>query len=256
MVPIPLTDIYPHHAEHWLVPAGTWRGRLLRKLLPRHLVLPLKFELHALKVRLHGREVVRRFRRADDLLVNIGCGGFGKPGWVNLDLVALEGVDCVYDCRTSLPFADASVRGIFCEHFFEHLDFVEEVPRFLAECRRVLKPAATIRLVVPDFERYLRAYVAGGWDELAELRSLDGERNDPHVGCRYGARMELVNVVFRQAHQHKFGYDFETLAVRLEEVGFRDVTRRSCGESRIPEICLDHPARAPESLYVEAVRAA
>jgi predicted SAM-dependent methyltransferase len=254
--PVPLTGVFPRFAEQNLDPRRGRFGRLLGRVLPRHVVAPLRFELHAARVRLGARAVERRLRGGRGLRVNLGCGDQGKPGWVNVDLYAAPGVNCLYDCRKRLPFADGAVVAIFCEHFFEHLDFTEEVPFFLDHCRRVLEPGGVLRIVVPDFERYLRAYVEGGWDELARIRPLEGgpeARHDPHVGCTYRARMELLNVVFRQAYQHKFAWDFETLAMLLERHGFREIERRSYGESRMPEICLDHPARASESLYVEAI---
>ncbi len=69
-----------------------------------------------------------RYKDASDLLVNLGAGNKGKPGWVNVDSYPFTGINCVYDCRKHLPFPDESVKGIFCEHFFEHIDYTEEVP--------------------------------------------------------------------------------------------------------------------------------
>jgi hypothetical protein len=66
--------------------------------------------------------------------------------------------------------------------------------------------------------------------------------------------MELVNVVFRQGHQHRFAYDFETLAALLGRSGFSQVTRRAFREGLCPEFCIDDPAHESHSLYVEAVR--
>jgi hypothetical protein len=66
--------------------------------------------------------------------------------------------------------------------------------------------------------------------------------------------MELINVVFRQWEEHKFAYDYETLALVLSQAGFRTIRQQSFGETLSPEICLDLERRASESLYVEAVR--
>ena len=70
--------------------------------------------------------VARRYREATNLKVNIGCGSRGRPSWVNVDCQALDSVNCVCDCRKVLPFPDNSVRLIFTEHFFEHIDYTEE----------------------------------------------------------------------------------------------------------------------------------
>jgi predicted SAM-dependent methyltransferase len=144
------------------------------------------------------------------------------------------------------------VKCIFCEHFFEHIDYTEEVPYFLSECHRVLKPGGVIRLIVPDIEKYLRAYSVGGWEDLSKIRPLKTNHTDYYGGSQYNTRMELINVLFRQGHEHKFAYDEETLEFVLRRYGFRTVLRQEFGRSMMPELCLDQPTRACESLYVEA----
>jgi predicted SAM-dependent methyltransferase len=101
-------------------------------------------------------------------MVNIGAGPAGKAGWVNLDGFRATGINCLCDARRRLPFPDGSVRGIFTEHFVEHLDYTEEVPDFISECYRALEPGGAIRIIFPDIEMYLKAYTAGGWEELRE----------------------------------------------------------------------------------------
>lgn len=189
-----------------------------------------------------------------DLLVNIGPGPYGKSGWVNVDIFKAEGIDCVYDCRKHLPFPDNAVRALFCEHVFEHIDYTEEAPHFLAECYRVLQPGGVVRIIVPDAETYLRAYCESGWERIAEVRQLGEDRYDPHHGGHYRTKMELINVLFRQGFEHKFLYDYETLSLLLEDAGFSQVNRRSFGESALDELKIDKSERASESLYVEAVK--
>jgi predicted SAM-dependent methyltransferase len=163
------------------------------------------------------------------------------------------GVNCVHDCRSNLPFANGSVRGIFSEHFFEHLDYIEDVPTFLDECRRVLAPDGVLRLIVPDGGSYLHAYAAGGWDGVTELRGLDGRHVDPWWGNTYDTPMEVVNAVFRQGVEHRYAYDAETLLLLLERHGF-DAVQSEFGTGQRPELVLDSADRASESLYVEARR--
>jgi len=228
--------------------------RTLERLLPRHSVAALRFELRAALVRLTSRGTRRRLRGRRGLVVNVGAGSQGRSGWENLDLVVCPGITAVWDCRTSLPFDDGAVRGLFTEHFLEHLDRDEEVPVFLGECRRVLEPGGTLRIVVPDMERYLRAYVEAGWDEVSRVRGLGDGHVDPFTGVPYRTKMELVNYVFRQkaSEPHKYGYDFSTLELFLKDAGFAEVESSRFGTSRSPEICLDQVMREPESLYVEA----
>lgn len=242
--------IYPEYGARVLERTGVcgW----ITRLIPLNVWTPFRYELSMARVRLSAAKMRKRFRNVRDLRVNLGCGGSGRAGWVNVDAVKSSGVDCLYDCRKNLPFPDGSVSCIFTEHFLEHVDYTEEAPYFISECLRVLKPGGVIRIVVADIERYLRAYCASGWDELSRLRPLDASREDYYVKCRYHTRMELINVVFRQGSQHKYAYDFATLEFLLRRYGFSEVLRQEFGKSLLPELAIDQPCRASESLYVEA----
>ncbi len=244
--------IYPDYGRR--IERSTGPKKLLNRLVPRHTLLPFWQELYAARVRLTSRNTRRRYAHSRELLVNIGAGDKGRPGWINIDVLKLPGVNCVYDSRKSLPFPDNSVKAIFCEHFFEHIDYTEEVPYFLSECYRVLMVEGVIRIIVPDIERYLHGYVAEGWDTLSALRPLDAERRDFYIGNRYNTKMELINVLFRQGHEHKFAYDYETLAFLLRRYGFDEVYKQDYGQSLMPELLIDTPQRATESLYVEAIK--
>jgi predicted SAM-dependent methyltransferase len=126
------------------------------------------------------------------------------------------------------------------------------VPHFLSECHRVLKKGGVLRLIIPDAEKYLRAYCNGGWDELERIRPLCPGHIDAHAHCKYNTPMELVNVIFRQGHQHKYAYDFETLHFLLHRYGFSEVVLQEYGTSLMPELRLDQASRASESIYVDA----
>lgn len=78
-------------------------------------------------------------------------------GWVNVDLIGLP-TDLVWDLRKGIPFPDESIDAIFHEHVLEHVTPIAILP-FLRECRRVLRTGGTLRVGVPDAERYIRDYV-------------------------------------------------------------------------------------------------
>ena len=238
--------------------------RLVRSILPhsarRHL-LPnyllsrdVAWESKALFRHYAGARKCRvHFANKTQLQVQIGCGNRRQDGWENLDLQRLAGV-WTWDCRRGLPFADNSVSVIFSEHVFEHLDRPRSSAPFLAECLRCLEPGGIIRLVVPDAELYLRAYMSRSWDEMVKARPLvpeNGGYNDAWLGERYTTRMEMVNAVFRQESEHKFAYDAETLMLDLRNAGFADVIRQEYGKSLSSTRMPDSPERASESLYVE-----
>jgi predicted SAM-dependent methyltransferase len=245
------SDIYPFYARQLADAKGA--RRLLLRLVPVHVWAVIRSEWHLAKVRLMSR-VTSTAHLGNRLLLNIGSGPDRRLGWVNVDIWPAPTIDVVYDCRKHLPFVAGSARCIFTEHFFEHLDYTEEVPSFLAECRRVLETRGVLRIVVPDAERYVRAYCSHGWTDMTALRSLGPDRSDPYLQGRYETKMELLNAVFHQGHEHKFAYDFETLAYLLKTAGFSQVIRQDFGKSIDVEYAIDRPERAPESLYVEAVK--
>ena len=245
-------DVFPFYGRRAAHCSG-WR-RLAAHLVPAQFADLVRFEWNALKVRLTRKLREGRYAALRDIWLNVGCGESGKEGWTNVDCFPCPSVNCLWDARHSLPFADHSVRGIFCEHFLEHLEYTREVPVFLSECHRVLKDGATVRFIVPDAERYLRAYVTGGWEALAAIRPLEDGHNDRWFGHSYSTRMELVNAIFHQGNEHRFAYDQETLCRALACCGFENVTVRAFGQSACPELLLDMPERATENLYVEGTK--
>lgn len=82
--------------------------------------------------------------------LNLGCGRDLKDGWINLDAVALPGVDVVADlarCATTpLPFEDGSIDEFLLSHLLEHIP--EPLP-LMQELWRVARPGAKMVIKVP-----------------------------------------------------------------------------------------------------------
>lgn len=91
-------------------------------------------------------------------LVNVGCGCRIHADWLNLDLHAAAPGVIVCDLTRGLPLTDGEADVIYSAAVLEHVRR-ENVPAFLAECRRVLKPGGYLRLAVPDFERQAKVYL-------------------------------------------------------------------------------------------------
>jgi predicted SAM-dependent methyltransferase len=231
---------------------GRWIRRRLR--LTHFLTELLRVESRATKLRLAGALLPwqwakrRRLQAMKGIFVNVGCGPFVLPGYVNVDLFRCAREVVPWDCRWGLPFADGAARGIRAEHFFEHLEAREEAPAFLADCLRVLEPGGVIRLIVPDVGRLLAAYCKGPDDRsgFQELGVPDPFPDD------LPTRMDVVNHAFHQWHEHRWGYDAETLMHRLLAAGFVDVRESAFRNSMLEELAADRDQHRPYSIYVEA----
>ncbi len=232
------------HLGAWLIP---------RLPVSSHVFNHIRLELNALRVRtLHRlhlgfRAKIRRLQQQRNLLVDIGCGPFGKPEWVNFDLFPHSNVTLAADCRRAIPLGDASCLGIHVEHFLEHLDTVDELKSFLQECYRCLQPEGVLRVIVPDAELYIRAYLEPGWNALNQI-GCGGDKPEAAFSCK----MEALNHVFHQGWEHYGGYDAESLTLVLRAAGFTQVTRCGWRTGDFSGGCIDREQHRPYSLYFEA----
>jgi predicted SAM-dependent methyltransferase len=149
---------------------------------------------------------------------NLGSGTFVKTGYLNVDL--FPGGDLTLDLRRGLPFESNCCERIISEHFFEHLEYPDVVGHLLQECCRVLKPGGELRISVPDTEWPLHDYALG---ENASYFEACRKNSWHPAYCK--SRIEHINDHFRQKGEHRFAYDFETLANTFREAGFVDVNR-------------------------------
>lgn len=215
----------------------------------------LRHEFRALRTRVlnalnpahHAR--VAHLRRQAGLKLNIGSGGRGLPGWVNIELKRAGDTTLCLDIRRRLPLKDGSVQWIFIEHVLEHMDFAQDLPRMLADWRRVMAPGGRVRIIVPDVRKYIEAYLSGdpeNWRALAW--------NPDEVARGEVMPMHILNHVFHQEGEHLFGCDFDLLAFALKRAGFSAVEQMDFQRSGDAALAIDRPEHKDYSLYVEAVR--
>ncbi len=110
---------------------------------------------------------------------NLYIGGAGRavPGYVNLDLFPMPGVDIAADAG-HLPFAANLFARVECDAVLEH---VRDPVQVMEEIRRVLQPGGYAHLVTPfchPFHEYPRDYrrftlnglkeISAGMDVVAE----------------------------------------------------------------------------------------
>lgn len=91
-------------------------------------------------------------------MVNIGCGTVFHSDWINLDLVSTNSAVKVWDLRKGFSFSNNSIDVCYSSHFLEHLS-QSEAAQVIHDCFRVLRQGGMIRLVVPDLEAVVHAYL-------------------------------------------------------------------------------------------------
>jgi predicted SAM-dependent methyltransferase len=175
-----------------------------------------------------------------DRYVNVGCGFNTDSHMVNLDYIWHRGVHICWDVTKALPWADGKMNGVFTEHCLEHIP-LNACAYALTEFRRILKPGASVRIVVPDAECYINLYRRAKAGESVEF-----PYHQPHEVTP----MMSVNRIF-QEFDHVFIYDEDTMGLLLKRAGFVNIKRETYMNGRDPKLLLDTKARSVESLYME-----
>jgi predicted SAM-dependent methyltransferase len=138
-----------------------------------------------------------------------------------------------------LPFEDSSVQCIFSSHFIEHLTFEESI-NFLKECYRVLRPNGILRIICPDIMIWVNKIYKGTDVNFFQTYkdSLDvdfWENSVYHIKDKVKTNTQVLNsMIFNWGH--KWMWDFESLKMELESVGFGSVEQMEHLKSNIGRI--------------------
>jgi SAM-dependent methyltransferase len=80
--------------------------------------------------------------------LNLGSGPDIRVGWVNLDRLALPGVDVVHDIEhLPLPFPNDAFDYVLCQDVLEHVDYIP----LLRDIWRIMRTGGTLHIRVPHF---------------------------------------------------------------------------------------------------------
>lgn len=81
--------------------------------------------------------------------LNLGCGNSSLAGYINADIIAVPGVDKIFDCNEfPYPFPENSFDEILCNNVLEHLD---NLARVMEELYRIGAPNCRILIFAPHF---------------------------------------------------------------------------------------------------------
>ena len=172
--------------------------------------------------------------------LNLGCGPHPAEGWVNADVKPAAGVQLVGDIRDGLQLPDGSMDVVVAIHFLQDLPW-PDIPKALAEMRRVLKPGGTLRLALPDLDRAIDAYRR---EDAAYFHVPDEDARS------VGAKL-VTQIIWYGSVRTPFNFQFASEL--LQDAGFERIRRCSFrhSDSGRPGITeLDNRER--ESLFVEA----
>lgn len=127
-----------------------------------------------------------------------------------------------HDCRKPLFFPDNSVDHILCSHFLEHV-FPAEAKMILIDFYRILRPNATLHVIVPDLELCAEEYLTG-------TSAGDPFAADKFVVGTLLSREERGSLIYRLLEffggfglQHRWMYDYSSLSNKLTAAGFKVV---------------------------------
>jgi predicted SAM-dependent methyltransferase len=195
----------------------------------------------------YGNDLRAHCHGRNGLLLNIGCGERVHPGWVNIDVKPRLGT-LYHNILDPLPIEDRTVAVIHAEHLVEHLEYGDAV-RFIAECHRILMPDGSMRVIIPDAEKYMNAYSKKDKVFFASLKYLGGSSEPlPTVNA-------ICNQAFHMGGDHRFCWDFETFSRVAQEIGFASIAVSFHNDGSIG-CCIDAQDwwRPIESLYINLSR--
>ncbi len=187
------------------------------------------------------------------LKLHLGCGADVRAGWINIDLMlkAPAGFDVnqpntaviSYDLRNGLAMLpEGCASYVFSSHFFEHLTYWHGL-QLMRDCYRALAPEGVFRIVLPDYAKFYRAYLAG---DRAFFEPLSYGLIEPQTATL----ADYMTYAIYQYGEHCTIYDEARLETVLRNIGFR-VTRVSDFQ---PEVDVDNELRRKYSLFFEAMK--
>ncbi len=139
--------------------------------------------------------------------LNFGCGRKPRQGWVNLDIVPLEGVDVIHDIFSfPYPFPDCSFEYILCSHVLEHVPQIvhgkDGLLSVIAELHRILEPGGKIEVRGPHprigiyyFNNPTHYRVITQWTFEGLVRKDPAHFVHYVTGCRF-SKMEVRDETF------------------------------------------------------------
>jgi len=156
--------------------------------------------------------------------LNLGCGVFYKPGYVNIDLSEKDVADEVQNVA-ELKFESNTVDVIEASHIIEHFDIIH-LPYVLAEWFRVLKPDGVLCIETPNLLK-----------SIITLKPKNYESKKLTYQFLFGIDYE--------GNSHKMGFTSRFLKKYLLSTGFTKISKqkqRSFNSEKSIRYCCRKPS--------------
>lgn len=157
----------------------------------------------------------------------MGCGHHRMKGFIHVEINIGKSKsgppDILADMTEGVPVSDQTADLIFSRATLEHLTY-RELINHLLESNRILKDGGAIRMVVPDFDTFIKEYKKRiYWSDLEKNPDLP---NENYVDT-FVSRMLY--------HDHYYLHNFDTLSRALQKTGFINIRQCEPGDTKIEE---------------------
>lgn len=165
--------------------------------------------------------------------VNVGCGPFLAPDpWINLDVHDGDGVhpDVIVDevARPLAGYEDEAVERVYLGHVLEHTPWAE-IPSFLADVHRAMRPGGELCIVGPDVLRVIRRWRDGHEDwEL-----IESTLESPWAYMLPRTPGDAADAPWEHARHHWNCYEARVVFVLEHLSGFHDVRPQPITEAAL-----------------------
>lgn len=189
----------------------------------------------------------------NDGLIKLNIGSFitmFHHNWINIDIHDLHKWAEAHqykfqqhDARQHFNLPNESVDMIYSSHFLEHLNYTDG-ENFLKECYRMMKPQATMRIIVPDTQILINMY---NHKSLTELDEINKECSE--IPYQAGKFWTLLT------SGHAAAYDCDTLHGILKKIGFKTILLQGFRESISNKMKIETLDLLPTiSLYIDVIK--
>jgi predicted SAM-dependent methyltransferase len=127
--------------------------------------------------------------------IHFGCGPVNDPRFINIDARVYKHVHLVTNSPMLHPLTLNSADSIYGCHVFEHISHRHQAA-VLRRWLEILKPGGRLMLSVPDFDKLMVRYAAGGSDPRAIEMPLMGAQEYPgNFHCAIFTRQHLAGLL-------------------------------------------------------------